>query len=326
MAARPTSPTDVISWLLDTDPALRWQVERDLLDAPTDRWEATRARIPHEGFGAALLERQDPDGQWAGGAFFPAGFFEDPENQKLPGQPWTATTWTLTTLREWGMDASPLIQRDTAALLAQNSHWDYDPSLPYWGGEVDCCINAMTLANGLWLGADVEDLATWFVEHLQPDGGWNCEWVNGSVRSSVHSTLNALRALLIHEQATGGTEATRAARASGEEYLLERHLTRRLSTGELLGPWVDHFLYPPRHIYSALRALDHFRLAGRRDPRMAEAVEMVREAQQTDGTWLQQKVLPGQVWFEIDVPLGEPSPWLTLQALRVLRWWNEQPG
>ena len=95
------SPTDVISWLLDSDPALRWQVERDLLDAPPSQVEATRARIPVEGFGAALLAKQDPDGQWAGGAFFPAGFFDDPANQNLPGQPWTATTWTLTTLREW---------------------------------------------------------------------------------------------------------------------------------------------------------------------------------------------------------------------------------
>ncbi|MGP5267700.1 squalene cyclase [Brachybacterium alimentarium] len=317
------SPTDVISWLLDSDPALRWQVERDLLDAPPSQWEATRARIPVEGFGAALLAKQDPDGQWAGGAFFPAGFFDDPANQNLPGQPWTATTWTLTTLREWGMDPAPLIERGTAELLAENSHWEYDRSLPYWAGEVDCCINAMTLANGLWLGADVEPLATWFVEHRMEDGGWNCEWESGSVRSSVHSTLNSLRALLIHEQTTGGTKATRAARASGEEYLLERHLAWRLSTQELLGPWVDHFLYPPRHIYSALRALEHFRLADRRDPRMEEAVSMVREAQQSDGTWLQQKVLPGEVWFDVDVPEGEPSKWITLEALRVLRWWNE---
>lgn len=319
------APTDVITWLLETDPALRWQVERDLLDAPSAQWEATRARIPREGFGAALLAKQDPDGQWAGGAFFPKGFFEDPENQNLPGQPWTATTWTLTTLREWGMDAGPLRQNDTAALLAKNSHWDYDSSLPYWGGEVDCCINAMTFSNGRWLGAaaEVETILQWFLEHQMAEGGWNCEGVNGSVRSSFHSTLNVLRALLEHEQATGGTEETRAARAAGEEYLLQRHLTRRLSTGEIVGPWVDHFLYPPRHIYSALRALDHFRRAGRKDPRMQEAVAMVQDAQQEDGTWLQQKVLPGQVWFEIDVPLDEPSPWLTLEALRVLRWWGE---
>jgi hypothetical protein len=321
------TPDDVIPWLLDTDPALRWQVERDLLDAPEETWQATRTRIPLEGFGAALLAHQDPvTGLWAGGAFFPAGFFDDPANQQLPGQPWTATTWSLTTLREWGMDAAVLTQRDTALKLAHHARWEYDASLPYWGGEVDVCINAMTLANGLWLGVDVEPLVAWFLEHEMAEGGWNCEWENGSTRASFHSTLNALRALLLHEEVTGGTEETRAARAAGEEYLLERSLTRRRTTGEIVGPWVDHFLYPPRHIYSALRALDHFRLAGRRDVRMQEAVGMVQAAQQADGTWLQQHSLPGEVWFEVDVPVGEPSPWLTLQGLRVLRWWRADDG
>ncbi|WP_114855448.1 squalene cyclase [Brachybacterium sp. YJGR34] len=315
---------DVISWLLHTDPALRWQIERDLLDAPEERWRATRDRIPHEGFGAQLLARQDPETcLWAGGAFFPAGFLDDPENQKLPGQPWTATTWSLTALREWGMDPEPLHARDTAATLARTAHWEYDPSLPYWGGEVDCCINAMTLSNGLWLGVDVEQLVDWFVEHTMDEGGWNCEWEDGTRRASFHSTLNALRALHDHERATGGTDASRAAMEAGEEYLLQRRLMRRASTGEIVGPWVDHFLYPPRHIYSALRALDHFRARGRRDPRMQEAVQTVLDAQQSDGTWLQQHHLEGAVWFEVDVPVGEPSPWLTHQALRVLRWWND---
>ena len=318
------APTDVITWLLDTDPALRWQVERDLLDAPEEQWRATRARVAHEGFGAALLEKQDPaTGMWAGGAFFPAGFFDDPENHDAPGQPWTATTWSLTMLREWGMDPAPLIERSTAAKLAEHAHWEFDETLPYWGGEVDVCINAMTLSNGLWLGADVHELADWFLAHRMDEGGWNCEWASGSTRASVHSTLNALRALADHEQLTGGSDAHRAAARAGEEYLLQRNLTRRRTTGEIWGPWVDHFLYPPRHVYSALRALDHFRRIGRRDPRMAEAAAMVADAQQPDGTWLQQHVLPGEVWFEVDVVVGESSPWVTAQALRVLRWWQE---
>lgn len=318
------APTDVITWMLDTDPALRWQVERDLLDAPEEQWQATRARIGEEGLGAALLSKQDPEtGLWAGGAFFPAGFLEDPESEFLPGQPWTATTWSLTTLRDWGMDAAPLRARGTAEKLARNAHWEFDPSLPYWGGEVDVCINAMTLSNGLWLGAEVDPLVDWFLTHRMDEGGWNCEWEDGSTRASFHSTLNALRALHEHERLTGGTAQTREAQRAGEEYLLERRLSRRLSTGEMVGPWVDHFLHPARHIFTALRALDHFRERDLRDPRMQDAVDMVVRAQQADGTWLQQHVLPGAVWFEIDVRVGEPSPWLTLQALRVLRWWNE---
>jgi hypothetical protein len=165
-----TTDAAVHDWLLDSDPALRWQVERDLAGAPAAVWEATRERIATEGYGAQLLAHQDPDGQWAGGAFFPKDFdFSGPEAAKGAGQPWTATTWTLNLLREWGLDATAL--EGTAELLAANSRWEYE-DLPYWGGEVDCCINAWTLANGAWLGADVAGIARWFLEHRQPDGGW----------------------------------------------------------------------------------------------------------------------------------------------------------
>ena len=176
------------------------------------------------------------------------------------GQPWTATTWTLNSLREWGLDAAVLRERRTAELLAENSRWEYE-DLPYWGGEVDCCINAWTVANGLWLGADIAGIVDWFLEHQLPDGGWNCEWVEGSTRSSFHSTLNSLKGLLAYDAATGGTDATRAARRSGEEYLLQRRLFRRLSTGEPVAPWVDRFAYPFRWFYSVLDAAEYFRQA-----------------------------------------------------------------
>ena len=231
-------------WLLDTDPALRWQVERDLLDAPEEVWVATRALVATEGFGAELLSLQDPDGQWAGGAFFPHDFaFDGPEAAPGAGQPWTATTWSLNSLREWGLDEGVLA--GTAERIAANSRWEYD-DLPYWGGEVDACINAFTLANGAWLGADVSTLARWFPEHQLPDGGWNCEWVEGSTRSSFRSTLNTIKGLLWFEQHTGGDDTLRAARRAAEEYLLERRLMYRKTTGELVAPWVTRFAYPFR--------------------------------------------------------------------------------
>ncbi|HEY3711685.1 MAG TPA: squalene cyclase [Amycolatopsis sp.] len=309
-------------WLLDSDPALRWQVERDLHHEPPEVWEATRARVATEGFGTRLLALQDPDGQWAGGAFFPAGFRGDED-----GQPWTATTWSLNSLREWGLDPAILRARRTAELIAENSRWEYN-NLPYWGGEVDCCINAWTVLNGLWLGADVTGIVGWFVEHRLPDGGWNCEWVEGSTRSSVHSTLNALKGLLAYDSVTGGTDATRAARRSGEEYLLQRKLFRRLSTGEPVADWVGRFAYPFRWFYNVLNAAEYFREAALfdgvpPDPRMAEAIELIRAARQPDGSWLQARRHPGRVWFEVDVPAGEPSKWLTLSGTRVLDWWQK---
>lgn len=313
---------EVVDWLLDSDPALRWQVERDLTNAPEETWRATRARVPEEGFGAALLARQDPDGQWAGGAYFPsdtteADFADD-------GQPWTATTWSLASLRAWGVDASVL--GETATKLAANSRWEYE-SLPYWDGEVDVCVNALTLANGAWLGVDVTGNAQWFLDHEMSEGGWNCEWENGSKRSSFHSTLNALKGLLIHEQITGGSDALRAARRRGEEYLLERELMHRKSTGELVGQFVDHFTHPTRHVFSVLNALSYFReasLLGNTppDPRLGGAVELVRSKRGGNGSWPREYVLPGRVWFDVDAAAGEPSRWITFSALRVLQWWD----
>jgi hypothetical protein len=316
----------LIDWMLDSDPALRWQVERDLVGAPDEVWKATRARVATEGFGARLLALQDADGQWAGGAFFPKDFdFHGPEAAEGAGQPWTATSWSLNALREWGVDAAVLAE--TAELLAANSRWEYD-DLPYWGGEVDCCINASTHANGAWLGADVTGLARWFVDHRQAEGGWNCEWVEGSTRASFPSTLNSLKGLLFYEQAAGGSEELRAARRAGEEYLLRRRLMFSASTGELVAWWVPKFAYPFRSFYSVLNAADYFRAAALHDgsapdPRMAEAIEAIRTARTPQGTWIQERRHPGRVWFEVDVPAGEPSKWLTFYGTRVLDWWDE---
>jgi hypothetical protein len=316
----------LIDWLLDSDPALRWQVERDLVGAPPDVWGATRARIATEGFGARLLALQDSDGQWAGGAFFPSDFdFHGPEAAEGAGQPWTATTWTLNTLRDWGLDASALA--GTADLLAANSRWEYE-GLPYWGGEVDCCINSYTLANGVWLGADVSAIAQWVLDHCMADGGWNCDWVTGSTRSSFHSTLNVLKGLLYFEAETGGSDALCAARKAGEEYLLRRRLLRTLSTGEVVGSWVKAFTYPFRWQYSVLKAADYFLTAARHegvppDPRLAEAIGVVSIARRPDGTWVQERRYPGRVWFEVDVPPGEPSKWLTFYGMRALQQWDD---
>ncbi len=310
-------------WLRDADPAVRWQVERDLDGAAPQVWQATRALVATEGFGAALLARQDPDGQWAGGAYFPAGYFGSAEAEE-PGQPWVATTWALKDLREWGLDAAVLA--GTADKLAVNSRWEYEDR-PYWSGEVDVCINSFTLASGAWLGADISGLAAWFPAHRLADGGWNCEAEEGrSTRSSFHSTLNAVRGLLAYEAITGDG-SVRAARQSGEEYLLARRLLYRASTGEMVGDFVTEFVYPNRWRYNALAALDHFREASLvdgtpPDPRLADAVALVRAARRADGTWWQGAPLAGRTWFDVDAVEGQPSRWLTLMGARVLDWWD----
>jgi hypothetical protein len=135
-----------------------------------------------------------------------------------------------------------------------------------------------------------------------------------------------LEGLLEYERATGGTPASREARASGEEYLLERRLFRRLSTRELAEEKFLLLSHPNRWHYDVLRALDHFRAAAvltgtGPDSRLAEAAAHVRSKRTDKGNWLLEWRPPGRVWFEVDDGIGQPSRWLTLRALRVLRWW-----
>ncbi len=333
-----TDAGTVTDWLLDpdrSDPSIRWQVMRDLLDAPRPVWAAERAKVETEGWGARLLALEDEDGQWAGGAHFPADFdWKGPEAERgadgrMAAQPWTSTSHSLSLLREFGLDPSSDRAKSAVELIGANAQWEH-AGQPYWEGEVEPCINGMTAANGAYFGVDVSPIVERLVEERLDDGGWNCEAEYGSVRSSFASTINVLEGLLEHERATGGTPGSRAARHSGEEYLLERSLFRRLSTGEPADQRFLRFAHPNRWHYDVLRALDHFRSAAALtgdapDPRLGEAIEHVRSRRLEDGTWPLDWTPPGRAWFDVDDGQGRPSRWVTLSALRVLRWWEQGP-
>ncbi|MGH3716546.1 MAG: hypothetical protein ACRDT4_24250 [Micromonosporaceae bacterium] len=177
------------------------------------------------------------------------------------------------------------------------------------------------------MGADVDGIVDWLLEHRLADGGWNCEWVEGKTSSSFHSTLNSLKGLLDYARSTGDRARVADALHSGEEYLLTRRLLRRRSSGEPVGDFALHLGYPFWWHYSVLNAADYIRAAALHagtppDERMTEAIEHIRAARQPDGTWLQGGRLKGAMWFEVDAPAGEPSKWLTLIATRVLDWWD----
>jgi hypothetical protein len=310
------TPVTVLDWLLDSDPAIRWQALRDLTEAPEAAVAAERARVATEGWGARLLALRGADGQWAGGACFPAAGWDRSE----AGQPWTSTLPTLALLREFGLDPDSAAARETIALVRENCRWEYD-DLPFFDGEVEPCINGRTVALGAYFGADVEGIVTRLLDDQLEDGGWNCEAEYGSTRASFDSTLNVLEGLLAHERATGGTPRTAAARRRGEEYLLDRALFRRMSTGDPVSPSYLQFSFPPQWHYDVLRALDYFRTATvAPDERVDEAVALVRGKQRPDGTWPLENTHPAAVHFALEDGDGRPSRWNTLRALRVLRW------
>jgi hypothetical protein len=311
----------VLDWLLDSDPAIRWQALRDLVHAPAEAVAAERARVAAEGWGARLLALQGEDGQWAGGACFPArNFNQSGENQ---GQPWTATLPTLHLLHDFGVDPSSDRVRRAVALVRERCRWEH-AGQPFFGGEVEPCINGRTVTLGVYFGQDVDDVVARLLGEQLEDGGWNCEAENGSVRSSFATTINVLEGLLAHERATGGSAEAIAARRRGEEYLLERRLVRRKSTGEVVNPAWLQLSFPTRWRYDVLRALEYFRSAGDApDSRMDEAIDLLRSKQQPGGAWLLENTHPGKVHFALEDGDSRPSRWNTLRALRVLNWYEQ---
>lgn len=318
---------DVLDWILDSDPAIRWQALRDLAGAPPAAVAAERGRVAGEGWGARVLALQGADGQWEGGALFPGGrsYFEK-RHAAEEGQPWSATAYSLVALRDFGADPADERVRRAVDRVRAGCRWEHDHE-PFFSGEVEPCINGMVVDLGSYFGQDVDGVVARLLREQLEDGGWNCEAENGSVRSSFHTTIRVLEGLLAHERATGGSPATIGARRRGEEYLLERSLMRRKTTGEVVDPDWLRFSYPTRWHYDVLRGLDYFRAAGDApDPRVQEAIDLVRSKRQPDGTWLLENTHPGKVPFALEDGDGRPSRWNTLRALRVLRWYEQGAG
>ena len=308
----------MLDWLLDSDPAICWQVLRDLADAPAEVAAAARARVANEGWGARLLALQGKDGQWSGGALFPNGKWDRNEPQ-----PWTATANTLVLLQDFGVNPRDDKVRQAVAKVREHCRWEH-ASQPFFSGEVEPCINGMVVALGAYFEQGVQDVIARLLGEQLEDGGWNCEAENGSVRSSFHTTIRVLEGLMAHERATRGSVKSIAARRRAEEYLLERKLFRRKSTGAVVDPAWLRFSFPTRWHYDVLRGLEYFRMAGDMpDSRMDEAIDLLRSKQQPDGTWLLENTHPGAVHFALEDGDGRPSRWNTLRALRVLRWYEQ---
>jgi len=307
---------------------------RDLTDAPAQEVAAERAKVATEGWGARLLALQGTDGSWAGTAF---------------NQGWNSTMHVLSLLRELGLDPASDEARRAVGLVRDHVRWkgwDWDGTWrgwefdgnPFFAGEVEPCINGQVGASGAYFGQETQSgrIIDRLLGEQLPDGGWNCEAANGSTRSSFNTTICVLEALLEHELTGGSSPEVTAARLRGQEYLLERRLFRRRSTGEVIdydktdGPgdrrgypaWT-RFAFPTWWHYDVLRGLEYLRRAGvAPDARMAEAIELVESKRDGDGRWPLEVSYPGEMPVEIDEGEGRPSRWNTLRALRVLDWYS----
>lgn len=306
----------VVDWLLDSDPSIRWQVMKDLNDAPADEVAAERAKVAREGVGAQLLALQAADGRWGGAAW---------------NHGWNSTMHVLWLLRHVGLDPASAEARRAVYLVRDHVTWrgcgppECDGNA-FFAGEVEPCINGQVAAAGAYFSQDVERLVDRLLSEQLSDGGWNCEAENGSTRSSFNTTICVLEALLEHEQAGTASPDATSARLRGQEYLLERRLLRRRSTGEIIerdrksGAAWTRFAFPGWWHYDVLRGLEYLRSAGvPPDDRVVEAIELVASKRDADGRWPLETTYPGVMPIELDPGVGRPSRWITLRALRVLR-------
>ena len=309
-------------WLLDSDPSIRWQVLRHLIGASADEVAVERTKVATEGAGARLLALQGADGAWAGAAW---------------NRGWNSTMHVLSLLRELGLDPTSDAARRAVGRVRESVRWqgwDWDGTwrgldfagTPFFAGEVEPCINGQVGASGAYFGQDIQRIIDRLLGEQLPDGGWNCEAPHNSTRSSFNTTICVLEALLEYELASWSNTVTEA-RLRGQEYLLERRLFRRRSTGEVIErdregeTAFTRFAFPTWWHYDVLRGLEYLRRAGvTPDERVAEAIDLVASKRDGDGRWPLEVRYPGEMPVEIDEGEGRPSRWNTLRALRVLDW------
>jgi hypothetical protein len=308
--------TETTAWLLDADPAIRWQTMRDLTDASPEQIAAERAHASREGLAAAILASQESDGSW----------------HRADAPVWLSTLFTLQLLRATGIDPAAPAVASAISRLETNLRWnDQDcwdlrnaklGGNPFFAGEEEPCINGGVLALGGYFGHPTQSLAQRLLSEQLEDGGWNCE-APKSTRSSFHTTICVLEGLLQYERAVGCAPEIAAARHRGEEYLLLRHLFRRHSTGEVVDAAFFELAFPPRYHYDILRALDYLRDTNARPgPRIDDAVHIIESKRQANGRWLLDHSYDEALALPTGESAGEPSRWNTLRALRVLRWYE----
>ena len=308
-----------VRWLLDGDPAIRWQTLRDLVGARGSSIERERSKVAREGWGARLLARQDREGTWAGGQSSDGGLYSPK---------WTSTTYTMLLLRDFGLPPTNRPARRACALLLDRG-FQRDGGVNYgWGGRSETCITGMVLSILCYFEHEderLETLADYLLREQMSDGGWNCRRPNGATHSSVHTTISVLEGLRLYELHRGRkAQAVQAAQGRGREFLLMHRLFRSDRTGEIIKPIFLRFSFPPRWHYDILRALAYFQAVNApSDERLGEAIAIVRSRQGEDGCWPLENNYKGRTYFRLE-RLGAPSRWNTLRALRVLQWWEQR--
>jgi hypothetical protein len=307
-----------ITWLMEGDPAIRYQTLRDLLGAPEPETSAIRNRILQEGWGKGLMDLQDEQGTWSGALYSPK---------------WTSTFYTLLLLKRFGAPADPRLKK-ACRLLLEKGFYEKDGGINYWKtwNQGECCVTGMLLSMLCHFQCHddrIPRMIAYLFDQQMADKGWNCERPNGARHSSFHTTISVLEGLWEYEKAYPRGELLREVRnkqREGTEFLLEHRLFRSSTTGEPVHPDMMKLSFPPRWHYDILRCLDYFQESSTpKDKRMNDAMDLLEKKKTPEGFWKLEKKYTARVFFEME-KVGKPSRWNTLRVLRVLGWWGDGPS
>ena len=298
---------EVIAWLLDGDVAVQFQTYRDLLD---DERLGLQAGIASQGDAAAILAAQT-GGRW-GRAFY---------------QPkWTSTHYSLLELRDLGVSPEHPVCRKAVAAALEDHKCDDGGINPTTSVKVsDVCMNGMFLSFACHFGAEqasLESVVDFVLGQTMPDGGFNCQSNRSGARvASVHTTTSVIEGFTEYLDRRYAYRAgdVRKAVDSASEVLLDRRLYQRRSDGQPIRAEFTRLHHPARWHFDVLRGLDVLRGAGEaNDPRLADALGVIRGRCRADGRWAGAAQYPGETHVSYPRP-GTPNRWVTLRALRTIR-------
>ena len=173
---------------------------------------------------------------------------------------------------------------------------------------------------------DLQSIVDLIIAMQMKDGAFNCRLNrSGAVHSSMHTTISVIEGIIEYSQQgyTYRLKELLKIEKEAREFLLQHQLFRSDRTGEIINPNWLKLSYPSRWKYDILRALDHFQNTGAEyDPRLQEALDILKEKQRKDHKWPHQNKHPGQVHFDMETA-RQPSRWNTLRALRVLKHFEQ---
>lgn len=293
-------PSNLLRWLGDGDPAVRWRV-LELDGASPHRVARERARVATRGWGARLLAAQDDGGGWGGGVYSPK---------------WTSTTYTLLHLMWLGLPPD-----HPAALRGCELLWKWQAR---WRVPETCIVSMLvrlTAYHG-YVAPRLDHVVEDLLDQQLADGGWNCATrTDKQKHSSFHTTIQALEALEEYAGA-GGALDVRGAQQLGLEFFLRHRLYRSHRTGAVAIRGSTRFPAFPEWHFDVLRGLEFFAATDAPcDSRLSDAVGVLYRARRKDGRWPTYAPYPGRQWFQLEPP--GPSRWNSCRALRVLRWWEQ---